>query len=290
MQPFEGVYPAIPTPFDENGDIDYDRVREHVTRLEEAGVDGIVPAGSTGESATLTHEEHLELTEVVLDAVDVPVVPGTGTNSTEETLELSRDAAEIGADGLLLVSPYYNIPERSGMEAHYRAVADAVELPQILYNVPGRTGVDIHMEAAVALAEHDNVVGYKAASTDLERISELTERTRDESFAVLSGDDPVTLPILSVGGRGCISVAANLVPERVCEMVAAASEGNYEHARRLHHELGPLYRAMFAETNPIPIKELLALRENREPRFRKPMTPAAPELRARLEEILDSLK
>jgi 4-hydroxy-tetrahydrodipicolinate synthase len=290
MQPFEGVYPAIPTPFDENGDIDYDRVREHVTRLEEAGVDGIVPAGSTGESATLTHEEHLELTEVVLDAVDVPVVPGTGTNSTEETLELSRDAAEIGADGLLLVSPYYNIPERSGMEAHYRAVADAVELPQILYNVPGRTGVDIHMEAAVALAEHDNVVGYKAASTDLERISELTERTRDESFAVLSGDDPVTLPILSVGGRGCISVAANLVPERVCEMVAAASEGNYEQARRLHHELGPLYRAMFAETNPIPIKELLALRENREPRFRKPMTPAAPELRARLEEILDSLE
>jgi 4-hydroxy-tetrahydrodipicolinate synthase len=287
--PFVGVYPAIPTPFDEDGDIDYETVRSHVRFLEEAGVDGIVPAGSTGESATLTHDEHIELIEFVVDEAEAAtVIGGTGSNSTREALSLSRRAVDAGVDGLLLVSPYYNLPEPKGMEEHYRTIADAVDIPQIIYNVPGRTGTNITVDTAASLATHENIVGYKAASTDLERISEVVERTRTETFSVLSGDDPVTLPILSVGGTGVISVAGNVVPEQVRELVDAALDGDYEHARDRHHELGPLFRAMFAETNPIPIKEALKMRGYGNARFRPPLTPAEDEVREDLRTILDA--
>jgi 4-hydroxy-tetrahydrodipicolinate synthase len=253
---FSGVFPAMTTPFHADDSIDFETLRENAQRLETAGVDGLVPVGTTGESATLSHDEHIEVVEAVIDAVDdVPVIAGSGSNNTAEALELSRRSADAGADGLLLISPYYNRPEPEGMEDHFRQIADAVDLPQIIYNVPSRTGRNIAVETAVNLASHENVVGYKAASGDMNRITEVIERTREETFSVLSGDDAMTLPIVATGGTGCISVAANVDPERMCAMVGAALSGDYERARNLHHRLGPLFRELFAVSNPIPVNE-----------------------------------
>jgi len=288
-QPFTGVYPAITTPFNENSEIDHEQVRSDVRRLEAAGVDGLVPAGSTGESATLTHDEHIELVETVVDEASVPVIAGTGSNATHEAVSLSRRAASAGADGLLLVSPYYNLPHADGQEEHFRTIADEVDLPQIIYNVPGRTGQNIYIDTAVSLASHENIVGYKAASTDLERISEVIERTQDETFAVLSGDDPVTLPILSIGGMGTVSVAANVIPELVCDMVSAALDEDYERAREIHHRIGPVSRAMFCETNPIPVKAAMALCGYGPERVRLPLTEISEENRENLRSVLADL-
>ncbi len=285
-----GVFPAITTPFADDDSIDHDQLAADARRLEAAGVDGIVPAGSTGESATMTHDEHVEVVETAIDAVDVPVIAGAGSNNTAEALELSRRAADAGADALLLISPYYNRPEPEGMEAHYRAVADEVDVPQIVYNVPGRTGRSIDADTTVSLAEHPNVVGYKAASGDLGLVGEICERTRTEAFAVLSGDDALTLPILSLGGTGTISVAANVEPARVSAMVGAALEGDYDRAREFHHELGPLYRALFAETNPAPVKEAMAIRGYGPAEMRPPLTRVGQETRDLLEPVLADLE
>ena len=286
-EPFEGVYPAMTTPFTDENEIDHAQLAENARVLERAGVDGVVPAGSTGESATMTHDEHVEVVETVRDAVDdVPVIAGTGSNNTAEALSLSRRAADAGADGLLLISPYYNRPEPEGFLEHYRAVADAVDLPQIVYNVPSRTGRSIPVDVVVELAAHPNIQGYKAASGDLGRISEVVERTRGETFSVLSGDDGLTLPTVSVGGTGTISVVANVEPERSCAMVGAALSGDYERARRLHHELSPLVRALFAETNPIPITEAMHVRGRGGPHVRSPLTRLSADRRESLRDLL----
>jgi 4-hydroxy-tetrahydrodipicolinate synthase len=284
-----GVFPAMTTPFDADGSIDFQTLRDDARRLADAGVDGLVPVGSTGESATLTHDEHVEVVEAVVDAVDVPVIAGSGSNSTREALSLSQRAADAGADALLLISPYYNKPEPAGMEDHYRQIADAVDVPQIVYNVPGRTGRTIEVDTVVSLASHDNIAGYKAASGDLGRISEVCERTREEDFAVLSGDDPLTLPIQSVGGTGVISVTANVEPERMCALVDAANRDDYARARELHHELGPLFRQLFVETNPIPVKEAMGIRGYGPARVRPPLTRLSEEHVAALREILADL-
>ncbi|MFB6205921.1 MAG: 4-hydroxy-tetrahydrodipicolinate synthase, partial [Haloglomus sp.] len=204
-------------------------------------------------------------------------------------LNLSRRAADAGADGLLLISPYYNIPEPDGMEAHFRAVADEVDLPQIIYNVPGRTGRNIAVQTAVNLASHENVVGYKAASGDMGRVSEVIERTRHENFTILSGDDGMTLPIVATGGAGCISVAANVEPERTVEMVHAALADEMDRARELHYELGPLFRALFVETNPIPIKEAMEMRGHHPRTMRSPLSTLSETSRDHLREVLASL-
>jgi 4-hydroxy-tetrahydrodipicolinate synthase len=287
-----GVFPAMCTPFNDDADrsIDFETLREEAKRLELAGVDGLVPVGSTGESATLSHDEHIEVVEAVIDAVeDVPVIAGTGSNNTREALSLSRRAAEAGADALLLISPYYNKPEQRGLVAHYETIADAIDCPQIVYNVPSRTGQNIDPDTAVDLASHENIAGYKAASGDMNQISEIVERTREEDFTVLSGDDGMTLPMLSVGAHGCISVAANIEPARTCAMVGAAVAGDYERARRLHHELGPLFRALFVETNPIPVKEAMGIRGYSDPHVRQPLSRLASEHIEELESILDAL-
>ncbi|WP_266075405.1 4-hydroxy-tetrahydrodipicolinate synthase [Haladaptatus caseinilyticus] len=287
--PFRGVYPAMTTPF--TGDsIDYDQLRSDAQRLERAGVHGLVPVGSTGESATLTHDEHAEVVEAVVEAVDVPVIAGTGSNATHEALELSRRAEDAGADGLLLISPYYNNPEPAGMERHYRTIADEVDLPQIVYNVPSRTGRNIDVETTVSLAEHENIAGYKAASGDLGQISEIIERTRDEAFSVLSGDDALTLPMLSLGATGTISVSANVEPERTCELVESALDGNYDRARELQYDLGPLFRALFSETNPIPVKTAMELRGYGPSGLRPPLSPLSAENRDELAGVLDRLE
>ena len=290
-EPFEGVYPAMTTPFTDGNEIDHTQLAENARFLERAGVDGVVPAGSTGESATMTHDEHVEVVETVRDAVDdVPVIAGTGSNNTREALSLSQRAADAGADALLLISPYYNRPEQRGLVDHYETIADAVSCPQIVYNVPSRTGQNIDPDTAVELASHENIQAYKAASGDMNQISEIIERTRDEEFAVLSGDDGMTLPMLSVGAAGCISVSANVEPERTCAMVGAALAGDFERARAIHHELGPLFRELFVETNPIPVKEAMRIRGYGPAHMRQPLSRLADEHRDGLRDVLADLE
>ncbi|SDF15639.1 4-hydroxy-tetrahydrodipicolinate synthase [Halorientalis regularis] len=288
---FTGVFPAMTTPFHADESIDFETLRDHAQWLEQRGVDGVVPMGTTGESATLSHDQHVEVIEAVTDAVDdVPVIAGSGSNNTREALDLSERAADAGADGLLLISPYYNKPEPAGMEHHFRQVADAVDLPQIIYNVPSRTGRNIAVESAVTLAEHENIVGYKAASGDMNRITEVIERTREENFEVLSGDDAMTLPIIATGGSGCISVSANVEPARTCALVGAALSGDYERAREYHHELGELFRVLFTESNPIPIKEAMEIRGHYDSgRMRSPLSRATDETLDALHAVLDEL-
>ncbi|SFS01710.1 dihydrodipicolinate synthase [Halomicrobium zhouii] len=288
-----GVFPAMCTPFHDDADrsIDFETLREDAQRLEAAGVDGLVPVGSTGESATLTHDEHVEVVEAVVDSVDdVPVVAGTGSNNTREALSLSQRAADAGADALLLISPYYNRPEQRGLVDHFETIADEVDCPQIVYNVPSRTGQNIEPDTAVELASHPSILGYKAASGDMNQISEIIERTREADFSVLSGDDGMTLPMLSVGAHGCISVAANVEPERTCAMVGAALSEDYERARNLHHELGPLFRGLFVETNPIPVKEAMRIRGYGPAHVRQPLSRLSDEYLDDLESILAELE
>jgi 4-hydroxy-tetrahydrodipicolinate synthase len=283
---FDGVYPAMCTPFHEDRSIDFETLRADARRLERAGVDGLVPMGSTGESATVSHDEHIAVIEAVVDAVDLPVVAGTGSNNTEEALRLSRRAADAGADALLLISPYYNRPGQRGLREHYEAIADAVDLPQIVYNVPSRTGQNIEPDTVVELAGHENIRGYKAAGGDLNQVSEIAERTREERFDLLSGNDGETLPVLSVGGTGCISVVANVEPGRMSDLVRAALDGDHDRARERHHELGPLMRALFWETNPVPVTAALEIRGHGSGRLRPPLTPLSADNRDRLESLL----
>ena len=288
---FAGAYPAMTTPFvdGDRDSIDHDQLAADARRLADAGVAGLVPAGSTGESATLTHDEHVAAVETVVDAVDVPVIAGAGSNSTHEAVDLSRRAAEAGADGLLLISPYYNRPEPEGQYDHYRAVADAVDLPQIVYNVPSRTGSNLDLDTVVRLADHPNVRGYKAASGDAGRVGELIERTRNLEFDVLAGDDAMTLPLMALGATGVISVAANVEPERMGGLVRLALDDDFARARELQHELGPLMRALFAETNPIPVKEAMAIRGYGPAEMRSPLTRASESTCARLRDLLSEL-
>ncbi len=272
-EPFAGLYPAMTTPFNDDNSIDFETLQSDAQRLENAGVDGLVPVGSTGESATLTHDEHIEVVSAVIDAVDdSPVIAGAGSNSTREAVSLSQRSEDVGADAVLHISPYYNKPEPAGMEEHFRAIADAIDIPVIVYNVPSRTGRTIEISTTEALAQHPNITGYKAASGDIGFISEVIERTQDEEFSVLSGDDGMTFPIITTGGSGVISVAGNVFPELVSDMVWAAIDGNIDTGRELHHELAPLFRGMFIETNPIPVKEAMALIHDAPSTVRPPLT------------------
>ena len=270
---FEGVYPAIITPFtrgnrpatDDRSDLDLEGLRENVTWLVEQGVHGIVPCGSTGESATMSHKEHEKVIEETVDVVNgkIPVLAGTGSNNTEEAVLLTKAAKNLGADGVLVISPYYNKPNRSGLVKHYTKIAN-LDIPVVMYNVPGRTGQDINSfdpPLVPELARHPNIVGIKEASGKLDRIAQIIEATRDENFSVISGDDNLTLPILELGGVGVISVAANVVPKLMVELYEAFKKGNLAHAREVNANLGPLLNdLMKLDTNPIPVKMAVGLR------------------------------
>ena len=287
--PFAGVYPAMTTPFTEDGRIDHASLRAVARRLADGGVAGLVPAGSTGEAATLTHDEHIEVVDTVVDEVgdELTVIAGAGSNSTREAVSLSERAEAAGADALLHISPYYNKPEPAGMEGHFRAIADAVDIDVIVYNVPSRTGRNIALETVEALAPVENITGYKAASGDMGRISEVIERTREERFSVLSGDDGMTWPVIATGGTGVISVSANVFPEPHVELVDAALAGDVEAARAQHHELAPLFRAMFVETNPIPVKEAVHLVHGDAPTLRPPLSRIGEDNRETLRSVLE---
>ncbi len=256
---FKGVIPAIITPFTPDDRVDCEGLVENLQFLSDAGVSAVVPCGTTGESATLSTAEHGKVIDCVIKHADVPVIAGTGSNNTSEAIALTKHAEDAGADAALLITPYYNKPNREGLLRHFTMIAESVEIPIILYNVPGRTQLNMTPDVVSELAKIDNIVGIKEASGDLQQVSWIIERTRDMDFTVLSGDDALALPIMSLGGAGIISVAANLVPETVVKMVQAFESGDMKTALEMHYDLSPLVRALFLETNPVPVKLAMEL-------------------------------
>ena len=270
-----GAYTALVTPFRDET-VDFDRLFEQIEHQIAGGVDGVVPVGTTGESPTLSHEEHREVIERTVEAVGgrVQVIAGTGSNATREALELTRHAAGAGADAALMVNPYYNRPTQEGLYRHFMTVADAVDLPIVLYNIPGRTNITMLPETVARLAEHEHIVAVKEATGSLDIASEIASLCDMNTFAIVSGDDSLTLPLMSVGASGVISVLGNLLPARIKALVDAALSGDFVEARRLHLELFPLCRGMLTlATNPIPIKAAMAMIERDSGDLRLPMTP-----------------
>ena len=289
---FEGVFPAIITPFRTGSrpDLDLEGLRANVAWLIEQGVHGIVPCGSTGESATMSHKEHEKVVEETVDVVNgkVPVLAGTGSNNTEEAVLLTKAAKNIGADGVLVISPYYNKPNRSGLIKHYTKIAD-LDIPVVMYNVPGRTGQnlnDFKPSLVKELAQHPNIVGIKEASGNLGQMWQIIEETRMDSFNLISGDDNLTLPILQLGGVGVISVAANVEPRLMVEMFEAFRKGNSQKARELHFRLEPLFKDLFIDTNPIPVKKAVGLRGMAAGPVRLPLDDLDQEKTAKLSKTL----
>jgi len=269
---FRGSFVAIVTPFGPDGRIDEAAFARMCEEQIAAGTAGIVPCGTTGESATLTHEEHERLIKFTVEVVNrrVPVIAGTGSNSTAEALRLTRAAKEYGADAALLITPYYNKPTQEGLYLHYSTIAREVDLPLVLYNVPGRTGVNLAPETVERLAELENVVAIKEASGALAQMAEIVRRC-GERLVLLSGDDALILPVLAIGGQGVISVVANVVPQDVARLCSEFFAGNLAQAQRIYRRLLPLCQAMFYETNPIPVKTALSLLGKINPDLRPPL-------------------
>jgi len=285
--PFQGSFVALVTPF-RNGGLDEAKVRELVELHASHGTDGIVPCGTTGESPTLSHDEHKRVVEVVIEAARgrLKVVAGTGSNSTAEAIDLTRHAERAGAAGALVVNPYYNKPTQDGLYRHFRAVAETVAIPILVYNIQSRTAVNVETGTLERLVRDvKNVLGVKEASGSLDQMSQVIAACGPD-FSVLSGDDNLTLPLLAIGGHGVVSVIANILPRETAEMVHAALEGDWKRARDLHYRLFPLARAAFLETNPIPIKEAMAMAGMLEPEFRLPMCRMSDANRERLRAIL----
>lgn len=283
---FEGTFTALVTPF-RGDEMDFESLGQLIDEQIAAGVTGVVPCGSTGESATLSHTEHERLIAFVVEKVEgrVQVIAGTGSNSTKETIALTSFAKEQGADGALLIAPYYNRPTQDGLLAHFQAVGEAVDLPQLLYNIPGRSAVNIEVDTVARLAQVPNIVGVKEASGSLDQVSRTIEAC-GPNFTVLSGDDSLTLPILSVGGRGVIAVVSNLVPQQMRALVDSFLRGEAESAREIHYQLLPLMRAMGLETNPIPVKAALALMDKVSQEIRLPLTQLRQENQKKLRSVL----
>ncbi len=283
---FKGAITALVTPF-KNGEVDEDAFRDLIEFQIEKGIDALVPCGTTGESATLSHDEHKRVVKIAMEAVRkrVPVIAGAGSNSTAEALDLVKHAKEVGADAALLVTPYYNKPTQEGLYQHYKKLAEETKFPLVPYNVPSRTGSNLEPNTLARLSEIENIVAVKEASGSLKQISQIVEMCGDR-ITIISGDDFTTLPILAIGGKGVISVASNIVPHDVAGLCHSFEEGNIERARAIHYKLMPLYRAMFYETNPIPVKTALGLMEMIEPELRLPLCPMSESNLNRLKENL----
>ncbi len=283
---FPGSLVAIVTPFS-NGKFDEKAMAELIEFHIKNGTNGVVPCGTTGESATLTAEEHARVVAVTVEIVRkrIPVIAGTGSNSTEEAIIFTKHAKAVGADGALLITPYYNKPTQEGLFRHFEAVAKAVDLPQILYNIPGRTGINMLPTTTARLSQIPSIVGIKEGSGSLQQVSEIIHGSK-KGFLILSGDDPLTLPMMALGGKGVITVTANVAPTDMAGMVSAALKGDYEQARTLHYKLTPLFSALFLETNPIPVKAALAMMGKVSEEVRLPLTPLADDCRPKLKEAL----
>ncbi len=283
----QGALTAMITPFS-GGEVDFQRLTANVEFQIEGGIDGLVPVGTTGESPTLSHDEHRQVIERVVEAAGrrVPVIAGTGSNSTAEALELTAHARRVGADAALMVNPYYNKPTQEGLYRHFKTVADNVDLPIVLYNIPGRTGITMSPQTVARLAEHDNLAAIKEATGSLDIASEIATLCPPQKLTIISGDDSLTLPLMSVGAAGVISVLSNLIPARVKALTAAALAGDFESARQVHLELFPIASAVFIETNPIPIKTAMAMAGMDSGELRLPLCQMSPANRYALEQAL----
>lgn len=286
----EGAFTALVTPFDEKGSIDEAGLRRLVDLQIDGGIAGLVPVGTTGESPTVTHEENIRVVEVVVDqaAGRVPVIAGTGSNSTSEAIEMTRRAAAIGATATLQVCPYYNKPNQEGLYRHFAAICDAVDLPIVVYNIPGRTATTIENDTILRLIAGHNVAAVKEATGSLAQVMDLIER-RPPGLSVLSGDDNLTFPICALGGNGVVSVASNLIPGHMQRLVTLLRDGKTAEARELHYSLLPFFRSLFADTNPIPIKYALSLKGLAKATYRLPLTPPDKAVQDRVRRAVDEL-
>ncbi|NGZ96936.1 MAG: 4-hydroxy-tetrahydrodipicolinate synthase [Nitrospira sp. WS110] len=283
---FAGSLVAIVTPF-RKGKVDERALAELIEWQIAKGTSGIVPCGTTGESATLSHDEHNRVIELTVEVVRrrVPVIAGTGSNSTDEAITLTRHAKQAGVDGALLITPYYNKPTQEGLYRHYKAIAGAVDLPLVLYNIPGRTGVNMLPATIARLSAIQTIIGVKEGSGSVQQASDIVQMCGDR-LTVLAGDDSLTLPMMAVGGKGVITVTANIMPAEMAGLVKAFAEGRVEEARRLHFKLSPLFTALFYETNPIPVKEALGLMGRIDPELRLPLCPMGQDTREKLIGVL----
>lgn len=282
---FTGSFPALVTPFKENFDIDFDAYGRLIDRQLEAGTHGIVPCGCTGEAATLTHDEQKQLLKFAVERVAgrVPVIGGTGSNNTREAIDLTRFAKEAGCDGALIITPYYNKPTAPGQIAHYTAIAEAVDIPIMLYNVPGRTACKLEPEVIAELSKVPNIVSVKEACGSVDQVTQIISLC---DINVMSGDDSLTLPMIAVGATGVVSVAANVVPAEMAQLCNAANAGDYAQARAIHFRLAPLFKALFIETNPLPVKAALAQMGLIKNVLRLPLTPMSDAGQAKLTPVL----
>jgi 4-hydroxy-tetrahydrodipicolinate synthase len=288
---FEGVYTALITPFTKDGKLDEQAMRKLVDFQIDQGIDGLVPVGTTGESPTLSPEETEQVIRIVVEQTGgrVPVIAGTGSNCTDKAIQMTKKAKQIGATASLQVAPYYNKPTGEGFFRHFSAIADAVALPLVVYNIPGRAGKNIENPVMLKLAQHKNIVAVKEASGNISQMMDLIAK-KPSDFDVLSGDDNLTYPLMALGGKGVISVASNAVPDRMKDLTHTALRGDWDRARKLHYELLPLFKAIFLETNPIPIKATMAMKGFVEEVYRLPMCQMSGENKKTLTEILKQLK
>ena len=284
---FSGTFTALVTPF-RNGEVDVEALEGMVEFQIQHGVSGLVPCGTTGETPAMSEAEDRLVVETVVRVTNgrVPVIAGTGSNSTDMAIKYTKMAQEVGADGSLQVTPYYNKPTQEGLYRHFAAIAESTDLPLVLYNIPGRTGVTISAETLARLAEIPNVVGVKDSTLSMNMIADVVSLCGEE-FDVLSGDDPMTLPLVALGGRGVISVASNVAPGAVSDLVKALMEGDWERGRELHYELLPLFRTLFIETNPIPVKTAASLLGLCSDEMRLPLVPMEGENLRVLQETLE---
>ena len=282
---FKGSFVALVTPHLADGVIDEKRFRELIEFQIENGTHGIVPCGCTGEAATLSRDEQARLIKITVESVNkrIPVIAGTGSNNTTEAVDLTRFAKKAGADGALIITPYYNKPTPEGQYRHYEKIAKEVDIPIMLYNVPSRTGISMKPQTVARLSKIDNIVAIKEASGSLDQVSQILSLC---DITVLSGDDSVTLPMMSVGAKGVVSVAANIMPKEVAEMVDLALNGKYEEARKIHLKLMPIFKGLFIETNPIPVKTALSLMNRIEANWRLPLCEMTSENLTKFKNIL----
>lgn len=289
---FKGAITAIVTPFKEDESIDEEALRGLVDFQIKNNIDGIVPCGTTGESPTLDHGEHQRVIEIVIDAAKgkVPVIAGTGSNSTREAIKMTKHALDAGANASLQVCPYYNKPTQEGLFRHFSAIANAVDIPLIVYNIKGRTGINMETATLARLAkEHSNIVAVKEASGDINQMQDVLN-TLPKEFDVLSGDDKMTFPLMKIGGRGVISVASNIIPAEVRELAQHALNGDLRKAEEMHNKLLPIFEGLFIETNPVPIKAALAMKGMIKESYRLPMCGMKLENKEKLKKILEDLK
>jgi 4-hydroxy-tetrahydrodipicolinate synthase len=287
---FTGTGTALVTPFRRDGSLDETTSRALIKRQIDAGIDFLVPCGTTGESPTLTHEEHLRVVRITVELAKgkVPVLAGAGGYNTLEVIAMARELATLGADGILSVTPYYNKPTQEGLFQHYRAIAEAVSLPIILYSVQGRTGVNIEPATVKRLAQIENIIGIKEASGNVSQMAAILNAVPDD-FIVLSGDDAITLPVMALGGRGVISVVSNEIPAEMAELSRLALLGDFPGARAIHRRYHPLMEVNFVESNPIPVKAAMAEMGLLEPMWRLPLVPPKAENQARIRAVLEAL-